>query len=625
MTEHLLLGVASVIVLGIAAQWLAWRLHLPAILLLLLCGFLAGPVTGLLDPDSLFGDLLFPLVSLSVALILFEGGLSLKLSELRQVGKVVVSLTTVGILVTWVLAALAAWAIGGLSPGPATLVGAILVVSGPTVIIPLLRQVRPVERIGSIVKWEGIVNDPLGAILAVIVFEIILAGGLASGSGLLVPSLLKALLLGSLIGFLGALLIVVLLRYYLIPDYLQNSVALIVVVMTFLFANMIQTEAGLLAVTIMGVALANQRYVTINHITEFKENLRVLLISALFIILAARTSVAELQLTSWQNWTFVIALIVIVRPVAVWVSTFRSKLAFSERVFLAWMAPRGIVAAAVVSVFALRLTEAGLEGYDKLVPLTFLVIVGTVTVYGLTANPLARFLKLSRPNPQGVLFAGGAEWVQKLALALQERDFRVALVDSNWENIARARQRGIRAYYGSILSEELTFELQLDGIGRLLAFTPNDEVNSLATIHFMETFGRSNLFQLPPPTDRRDEKKGAMPKHLQGRFVFDPTATFGAMQKRFEMGSVVKRTLITEEFSFDDLIAKYGPDTLPLFIVTEQGNLQIVSAQDRPTPKTGDTVLSIIDAEAEEDNTDRRTAAKSEEAQQKNGDAGQHG
>lgn len=625
MTENLLLAVASVIVLGIAAQWLAWRLHLPAILLLLLCGFLAGPITGVLEPDRLFGEFLFPLVSLSVALILFEGGLSLKLSELRQVGKVVISLTTVGILVTWILAAAAAYTVGGLALGPATLLGAILVVSGPTVIIPLLRQIRPVERIGSIIKWEGIVNDPIGAILAVLVFEVILAGGLASGSGLLVPSMLKALVLGSLIGLVGAVIIVVLLRYYLIPDYLQNSVALMVVVMTFLIANMTQTESGLLAVTVMGIALANQKFVSIKHITEFKENLRVLLIAALFIILAARIPVAELQLSSWRNWAFVLLLIVLVRPAAVWLSTYRSKLKFSERAFLAWMAPRGIVAAAVVSVFALRLSEAGFEGYERLVPLTFLVIVGTVTVYGLTANPLARYLRLTRPNPQGVLFAGAADWVRQIALALKEREFRVVVVDSNWGNIAAARQKGIRAYYGSILSEELTNELQLDGIGRLLAVTPNDEVNALATLHFMDIFGRSNLFQLAPPTTGRNEKKNALPLHLRGRYLFEKSATFDAMTRRFLEGSVVKKTLITDEFSYDDFRDKYGPQTLPLFIITETGNLQIVDAEDRPTPKAGDTLLSIIDAAAEEDNTDRRTAARSEEAQARNEEAEKDG
>jgi NhaP-type Na+/H+ or K+/H+ antiporter len=617
MTEHMLLGVASVIVLGIAAQWLAWRLHLPAILLLLLCGFVAGPITGILEPDRLFGEFLFPLVSLSVALILFEGGLSLKLSELRQVGKVVISLITIGIMITWMLAAAAAWAIGGLEAGPAILLGAILVVSGPTVIIPLLRQIRPVERIGSIIKWEGIVNDPIGAILAVLVFEVILAGGLASGSSLLVPSILKAMLLGSLIGLAGAVVIVVLLRYYLIPDYLQNSVALMMVVMTFLLANMIQTESGLLAVTIMGIGLANQKFVSIKHITEFKENLRVLLIAALFIILAARIPIAELQLTSWSNWVFVLVLIILVRPTAVWLSTLTSKLKLNERAFLAWMAPRGVVAAAVVSVFALRLAEAGFSGYERLVPLTFLVIVGTVTVYGLTANPLARRLKLTRPNPQGVLFAGASDWVRQLALALQDRDFRVVVVDSNWGNVARARQQGIRAYYGSILSEELTNELQLDGIGRLLAVTPNDEVNSLATLHFIEIFGRSNLFQLAPPSDGRNEKKNALPLHLRGRFLFEKTATFDAMTRRFQEGSVVKKTRITEEFSYDDLKARYGPGTLPLVIITESGNLQIVSAEHRPTPRAGDTLLSIIDAAAEGDNTDRRKAARSEEAQQR--------
>ena len=281
MPEHILIGLGAIIVLGVIAQWLAWRLQLPAILLLLVFGFLAGPGTGLLRPDELFGDLLFPVVSLSVAIILFEGSLSLKFHELRDGGAVVARLTTIGIAVTWLLASTAAHVAVGLSLPIALLLGAILVVTGPTVIIPLLRQVRPVGRVGSVVKWEGIVNDPIGAILAVLVFEAVVASG-AGMPSILIAGVLKALLLGSLLGLLGAALLVAILRYYAVPDSLQNSVATMLVVVVFLVSNAVQSESGLLAVTVMGIALANQRLAAIRHIYEFKENLRVILIAGPF-------------------------------------------------------------------------------------------------------------------------------------------------------------------------------------------------------------------------------------------------------------------------------------------------------------------------------------------------------
>ncbi|MCB2229161.1 cation:proton antiporter [bacterium] len=600
MSEHLLIGLGAIIVLGILAQWLAWRLHLPAILLLLLSGFIAGPVTGILHPDELFGDILFPLVSVSVAIILFEGGLSLRFQEVRKIGGVITSLITVGALVTWVLSSMAASWIVGLPSGPSLLIGAVLVVTGPTVIIPLLRQVRPMGRIGSIVKWEGIVNDPIGAIIAVIVFEVILEGGLKQGMGIVIPAVLKSLFLGGLIGLAGAGAIVLLLRRYLVPDFLQNPVALMMVLIVFLGANHIQTESGLLAVTVMGIALANQKFVSIRHILEFKENLRVLLIASLFVILSARLPISEMALDSVSNWIFVIVLIVLVRPLSVFIATFRSKISLNEKLFVAWMAPRGIVAAAVTSVFVLRLSEAGYVQFEPLVPLIFQVIVGTVAVYGLTAGPVARKLKLSKPNPQGVLFAGAHVWAREMAKALSDLGFQVAMVDSNWSNVTTARNLGLRGYYGSILSEDVLNELQLDGIGRLVALTPNDEVNSLAALHFVDIFGRGDVYQIPGGATAKNEKRKELPMHLRGRYLFAKDATYAALTNRFQRGAIVKRTSITEEFNLERLRSRYGDSVIPLFLVTESGSLQLFSMESKLTPKPGDTVISIVDPVEEE-------------------------
>lgn len=595
MPEELLIGLASIVVLGVLAQWIAWRVHLPAILLLLVFGFAAGPWLGILHPDQLFGDLLFPLVSVSVAIILFEGGLSLKVGELREVGGIVRNLTTIAILVTWILAAVAAYYVVGIDLGPAVLLGAILVVSGPTVIIPLLRQIRPTGKVGSIVKWEGIVNDPIGAILAVLVFEVLLAEGMQAGTLVAVLGIAKAAIFGTLIGLAAAGVVVVLLRRYLIPDFLQNPVTLMLVVVAFAAANEIQPESGLLAVTVMGVALANQKYVSVHHIVEFKETLRVLLISSLFIILAARLTGNDLALFSVANWIFVALLIVVIRPVAVWLSTLRSDVSWRERLFLSWMAPRGIVAAAVISVFAIRLSETGYPRCDCLVPLAFQVIIGTVAVYGLTAPWLARRLRLALPNPQGVLFAGAEPWVQDIARVLRNEGFTVVMVDSNWANVTAARKAGCRVYYDSILSESLLAEIQLDGVGRLLAMTPNDEVNSLAALRFANTFGRSEVYQLPSRTSRENDADSTMPRHLRGRHLFAEKASFEYLQARVLAGAVIKTTSITEEFPSEKYLQTYGKETLPLLLITKSRQIEIFTLDTEIQPVPGDTIVALVD------------------------------
>lgn len=594
MAEHDLIGLGAIIVFGIMAQWLAWRLHLPAILLLLIAGFVAGPLTGVLHPDEVFGDLLFPLVSVSVAIILFEGGLSLKIDELKKVGTIVRNLNTIGIVITWMTSAFAAHYLCGVSFDQAFLLGAILVVSGPTVIIPLLRQVRPKRDIGAIIKWEGIVNDPIGAFLAVLVFEVLISSGMSSGTTIVVLNVVKVVVFGTLIGLAGAGIIVILLRRYLIPDFLQNSIALMVVVISYVATNTIVSEGGLLAVTIMGVALANQKFTSIKEITEFKEDLRVILISSLFIILAARLNLDDLSLAEPNNWIFVAVLILVVRPLAVAVSTLGSRLNLREKLFIGWMAPRGIVAAAVISVFALRLAERGFENSDRLVSLTFMVIIGTVAVYGLSAPFVARLLGLAKPNPQGILFAGASPGIREIAVMLKDHGYRIALVDSNWAQVIEARNRGLTAYYASILSEELMNSVDLDGIGKLLAVTPNAEVNALATLHFEDVFGRGEVYQLPPYNLSRDSDRIRMPMHLRGRFLFGRDATFKYLRDIHVKNGKLKQSELTETFGFEELLKKYENRILPLFLIKASGRLEVFTVDDPPFPRAGDTVLHFI-------------------------------
>ena len=590
----MLLEFASIVVLGITAQWLAWRIRFPSILFLLVFGFIAGPVTGFLHPDSLLGDLLLPIVSISVALILFEGGLTLRLGELKDVGRVVILLIVIGSIVTWIIATLSARYILGLDIRLSILLGAILVVTGPTVIGPLLRHVRPLKRVGTVLKWEGIMIDPVGAILAVLVFEAILAGEISEAGTMIFLGISKTILIGGIIGFGMARLLVFLLRKFLVPDFLQESVALVMVIIAFVVSNIFQEESGLLAVTLMGLFIDNQKFVSIKHIIEFKENLRVIIISSIFILLAARLNLDDFQNFDLSALVFIGILILIARPVSVFISTIGSKLNWRERTFLSWMAPRGIVAAAISSIFAFKLSESGVEGTEMLVPITFLVIVITVIVYGVTASPMAKLLKVAQSKPQGVLFVGAHKWARSLAKVLMNKKINIVMVDTNKANISSARMEGIPAFLGSILSEHITEVLNLDGIGRLMALTPNDEANSLASLHMSDEFERGEMYQLVPLSEKSGKEPDYSPKHLRARFLFGEGINYYHLNSLFQQKWIIKTTNLSDEFNFDDMRNHYNEKIIPFFLITENGKLFISTLEEPIKPEPGDTVIALV-------------------------------
>ncbi len=597
---------SGVLVLGIAAQWVAWRLRTPAIVILLAVGFGCG---YFVRPDDVIdAKVLFPFVSLAVAVVLFEGGLSLKLSEVRASGGAVVRLVTVGVLITWVLASWTAWKVLEFSPSLAMVTGALLTVSGPTVILPLLRHVRPAKRIGAVVKWEGIVNDPIGAVLTALMFEFAMTGGFRGQRtiGHALAMLAVTLASGAVIGLTTALGVVQAFKRYLVPDYLQNGVVLAIVVGVYVAANQMQSEAGLVAVTVLGVALANQRTVAVKHLIEFKENLRVLLISTLFIVLASRVQLNQMTALGWPAVVFVAAVILVIRPLAVAAATWGSDLKYKERLLLAWLAPRGIVAAAVSSLFALELSQ--ITGRDNLsgasaamvaqansfVAITFLVIAATVTVYGLTVGPLARWLGLSHQNPQGVLFAGAQPWVLAVAQTLFDEGIQVMVVDTNHRRISAARMAGLPANYASILSDYVREELDLAEIGRLLAVTPNDEVNDLATLQFVELFSRKDVYQLAPQ-EASSQRQEATPTHGRGRTLFAKGLTHDEIAKRFAQGAAIKKTQLTDDFGIDEFKLRHGASAIPLFLVSESGILRIFTADQPPTPQPGQKIIALVD------------------------------
>jgi len=524
-----------------------------------------------------------------VGIILFEGGLSLRFSEFRNVGKIIRNLISIGALVTWIIATAAAYFLLNFEFKLALLFGSILIVTGPTVILPLLRQIRPKGNLFSISKWEGIMIDPVGAVIAVLVFEEILTGGFESFSAVSIFGLIKTIIIGFGIGWIGAQLIILFLKRYWIPDFLHNSAAIMMVITSFIISNLLQHESGLLTVTIMGILLANQKKVSIKHIIEFKENLRVILISSLFIILASRLKIEDLAHLNANTFIFLGILIFIARPLSVFASTIGQKLNLKEKIFLSWLAPRGIVAAAVSSIFAIELAANDYPDAERLIPLTFIVIIGTVILYGLSAVSLARSLKLSEPNPQGVLIVGAHSWARRLAKIIKDLGFRTLLVDSNPDNIEAARGGQLEAVLANILSEDIIDELNLQGIGKLFAVTPNDEVNALAALHFTEIFGRSEVYQLPyKRKEFSDEQR--VSRHLRGRCLFNTTMTYEKINEVFNSNARIEIMQFENE---EDLKKFNNTNILPLVLMDTQNNLVIYTEDQAVKPTVGSQLIYL--------------------------------
>lgn len=605
--SNIALALALILVLGVVAQWIAWRARVPSILLLLLAGLAAGPLMRLwapesifvINPDELFGNLLMPLVGISVGLILYEGGLTLSFHEIRTVRRTVALLVSAGAMATFLIASFFAWLLLDLPAPLAILIGAILVVTGPTVIGPLLSHIRPSGTVGPVLKWEGIVIDPIGVTLAVLVFEVVRIGSVDQVAPAIVINILRTVIVGGGLGFISAFVLLRVISKYLVPDFLQNPVSLMLVVATFVVADTFQAESGLLATTVMGVVLANQSKADVRHILEFKENLRVLLISALFIVLGARLDLETMRVLNWPAIIgFVLVLIFIARPACVAVSTIGSGLSIREKAFLALMGPRGIVAAAGAAIFSLALeTEVAngrleLDKIDKIVPVVFTVIIATVAFYGLVAPFAAKRLGVSDENPQGLIMVGASAWVRSVAVKLKNLGVRVLLVDTNRINTRAAKMESLDAWHGSILAEYALQQLDLRGIGRVLALTPNDEVNTLALHRLGEHFDSAELYTLPLRVGKKEDQKTTV--HGIGRHLFGSDVDLDSIESHFEHGWVIKATTLSEEFDFEDWRLLYGPKAVVMFGVSPTGQVWI-NASGRTMPaEPGWTIIGLV-------------------------------
>lgn len=587
----LTLQLAGLVALGFGAQWLAWRVRLPAILFLLVIGLLLGPALHWVDPDAALGPLLFPFITLGVAVILFEGSLTLRFEEIGDVAGNVVRLVVVGGLATFALLAVAAHWIAGLSWELAALFGALTCVTGPTVVAPMLRSVRPNSRIARVLLWEGILIDPLGALAAVLVYEAILTHQEGHSIGVFALTVLA----GVVCGVVAALCLAVVLRRHWLPEYLQTFGALALVLCTFAASNELAAESGLLAVTIMGMILANMRGLMMEEILNFKEHLSTLLISGLFILLAARLHWPLPEGAMLAGVGLLLAAQLVVRPIAVLASSVGGNLKWRERALIAWIAPRGIVAAAVAALFALRLGESKLVGADLLVPLTFTLIIGTVVLQSATARPLARLLGVTEPEPHGLLIIGANRVARTIARALKDLGITVLLADDDWFDVRDARMDGLRAWHGDPMSTHAERELDLTGIGGMLAMSTRRELNTIACVRWRPDFGAHRVYRLRvlgASATGSERREHAAP--LRAPILFGDAITHALLDEKLRLGWRIKTTRLTEAFGWDRFLAQHGADAIALFGSEEPGRVRIVTASSPLAPRPGMTVTALV-------------------------------
>ncbi len=568
-----------VLAAGLASQWLAWRIRLPAIVVLIAIGLLLGPVTGVIDIDMASGEL-GELIGLGVAIILFEGGMDLKLGEFRRVGHGVGRLTLVAPPIAWLLGSVAAHYLAGLSWPVAMVLGAILVVTGPTVILPLLRQARLNKQSASLLKWEGIVNDPTGVLLAVLTFQYLTIGGGVANTA---AGLAAAIAAAAILGGLGGWVIGKLYQRGAVPEHLKPPILMVLVLVVYWVSNLVQHEAGLLSVTLMGMVIGNMQLIERESLQRFKENLTVVLLSVLFIVIPSQLQASQLQLLDWRVLLFVLAVLLVVRPLTIALATIGAPMRREDKILLGWIAPRGIVAAATAGIFGPELVASGYPDADKLLPLTFTIIIVTVLAHGLTIGRLARRLDLAASSENGLLIVGSSAWAVELARVLKRLEIDVLIVDGVYRRLKDARMESLETYYGEILSEHAEHTLEAQHLNHLLAGTVNDFYNALVCKAQGRRFGHHRTFQFATHQASGPELK-RLTLQQRGHLAFGPEASFEMLHQRLSEGWKVQTTKLSKTYSWSDFSGRQGESGKDWFLlggVSSTGQLRLYSSEQR--------------------------------------------
>ncbi len=600
-----MLELAGIIVLGTTAQWVAWKLKLPAILPLILIGLLVGPVSTLISADGtkwlepvwngtngLFpGERLFNFVSLAISIILFEGGLTLKREEILNVGPAILKLITLGSLVTFFGAGFSAHYIFDISWQISFLFSALIIVTGPTVIAPILRNIPLKKDVSTVLKWEGILIDPIGALAAVLIFEFIRVG---EGYNYTVGALIefgKIVVVGFSVGFASAYALYFSIKKKMIPHYLLNVASLAIVLAVFVLSDLFAHESGLLTVVIMGMVLGNLKVEGLKEILYFKESLSILLISILFILLSANINISDmLLLYRWETLALFGTVVFVLRPLGVFISSSHSGLSFNEKLFISWVGPRGIVAAGIASLFGLKLSMQGEPDAEYITPLVFMIVLGTVLLNATTARLFAKLTGVFLKSSDGIILIGASNFARLIAEYLKKNGRRVVLIDNNVENIARAKLLGLEAREGNVYSDELFEDVELNDIGYLLALTGSSTLNRYVISKYAHIFGENGAFRIVS-TDEM----------LQGSLV-PKSHLFTHKDDYINLSEVVRDfpfvneiTINSQEHYFN-LLKEINNElhAIPLFLKDNNGFIHIISSLNKTfNIEKGNTLMYI--------------------------------
>ncbi|MEM9725375.1 MAG: sodium:proton antiporter [Pseudomonadota bacterium] len=612
--------VALIGVAGVASQWLAWRLRLPAIVLLLFAGLLLGPGLGALNPAEDFGEIFKPLVAMAVAIILFEGGITLKFAEIRHTGLAVRRLVVLGAPIGWALGTLAAHYAAGLDWPAAFILGGLFIVTGPTVIMPLLRQAKLAKRPASLLRWEAIVNDPIGALFAVFAFEIALVlqaiPSAAHGEGptALVIRALFALALAVGGGYLLARAIVWMFNARLAPEYLKSPILLIAVLAGYEMSQLALEESGLLTVTVMGLTIANSKLASLSELKRFKEIITVLLVSGVFIMLTATLNAETVAALDWSVALYVGAMLFLVRPATIFLSTIGAGLTLNERILVAWIAPRGVVAVAVAGFFGAALTAAGSPDGVRMTAIAFAMVFATVLLHGFTLGPLARALGLASKDQPGVLFVGAGPFTTAFGVQLKEAGYPVLIADQNWMALREARQEGLETFYGEILSETAEHSVDFNPYGLLIAATVNDAYNTLVCTDYAPELGRGNVRQLYPIREPNSGRL-SVSHELGGAPLFTKDLTALEVRRRMAADWRVKTTRLSGQFDLDQALHENGADGVkptPLALIRADGRLVLASPERELRGAPEDRVIMLAPPRAEDPTAASESGAQSD-------------
>ncbi|OAD90976.1 MULTISPECIES: cation:proton antiporter [Flavobacteriaceae] len=580
---------AGIIILGILAQWVAWKFKIPAILPLILIGLLVGPLSTFMSEDGnqwlqpiwngekgLFpGQNLFYFVSLAVGIILFEGGLTLKRDEISKVGPVIGKLISIGAAITFIGAGVAAYYVFGLSWRISFLFAALIIVTGPTVITPILRNIPLKKDVAAVLRWEGILIDPIGALVAVLVYEFISVEG---DSGYTKQALLdfgKIVLIGMAFGISAGYALYFSIKKKLVPHYLSNVVSLSMVMAVFVISDLFAHESGLLAVVVMGMFLGNSNLPSLKELLYFKESLSVLLVSILFILLAANISVEDLLLVyNWKTAILLAIVIFVLRPLTVFASTIGSSLKTNEKLFISWVGPRGIVAAGISSLFGTQLVSKGVVGAEYITPLVFAVVLVTVIINATTARVMASWMGVFLKKSEGIIMVGASKASRLIATYLHKNNRHVVLIDSNQLNINRAKELGLEAFTANIYADDLTDNIELNDVGYLLAMTGSDEINKQAINRFGKYFGENGTFRLMTSEEMRERQ------NLAAKELFSYTHDYTRFTEVAQDFPSIQEIPVESHNQFLRVLNIIGENenAIPLFLKRPNGFLDLINA-----------------------------------------------